>query len=35
MKGKSVNTIAVKNHKSFLVVKSNVRSGPPMVIRPL
>lgn len=35
MKGKSVNTILVKSHKSVLVVKSNVKSGPPIRVVPI
>lgn len=35
MKDKSGNTIAVKSHKSVLVVKSSVKAGPPLRIVPL
>jgi hypothetical protein len=35
MKGKTVNTGVVKNHKSVLVVKSNVKSGPPIRVVPI
>jgi hypothetical protein len=34
MKVKSVNAISVKNHKSVLVVKSNIKSGPPITTVP-
>ncbi len=33
MKTITVSKSVVKNHKSILVVKSNVKSGPPLIIR--
>jgi len=34
MKGKSVNTIAVKIQKSVLFVKSSIKAGPPIRVVP-
>ena len=35
MKAKSVNTSLVKSQASDLVVKSNVKSGPPINVVPI
>jgi len=32
MKSKSINKSLVKNHKSVLVVKSNIKAGPPITV---